>query len=549
MDDDDHVYLPRDPHDTQYEAAEIAYPHTTTQRRKVYDHINGKGPHGATDTELQQALDLAPNSERPRRRELVQQGRIIDSGQRRPALDTGNASIVWIALDQQQQTTTGAAMVDSIDLGALGVDTKRRDQYKRLLVVPPIGGKPTGYTRVTTVAKTLDDGGGLMPWKATMCATGMIMRRGLRSQWEALIAQYDDPWYAGDSIKAICKRLVEECAAVGGANDRAEMGTALHAITALYDLGRIPSHLTEETEADLEAYAEGLSNAGIKLAPGFVETTIVIDAYQVAGTFDRLASVPGFDLPLIADLKTGSSLDYSWQTFAVQLAGYSRGNAIYEQGANKDGSKDKRLPMPEVDQSTGLIMWLNAGAANLELHLVDLEAGWKGFEQSMWVRGWRKTPVAQPLTNAQLPLQAVNQPDSLVPVLEASIKAIEEAKASTPTMPPAQDDQEVIVDYQSSQAYNDQVRSWLQGRIQLIGANEAARKLLIARWPSDLPTLISSKDHTPDQLVIIERLLVDVEAKAKMPFGEPRPEPTEQMARLLQMFPNSTTTTNNQQGA
>ena len=262
-----------------------------------------------------------------------------------------------------------------------------------LVVALPSDGKPEGYSRVTTIAKVLDPGGGLMPWKATMTACGMILRRGLRAQWETLIAQYDDPWYASEEAKAACKILVEECAAVGGANDRAQIGTSLHAITAMVDRGRMPSHLTEETEVDVNAYVNGLKAEGIVLAPDFIETTVVLDDYKVAGTFDRLAQIPAFDLPLIADLKTGASLDYSWQSFAVQLSAYSRANAIYEQGPAVNGSTDKRSPMPHVDQRSGLIMWLNAGTGKLELFLVDLEAGWEAFERSMWARGWRNRQV------------------------------------------------------------------------------------------------------------------------------------------------------------
>ena len=44
-------------------------------------------------------------------------------------------------------------MTDTIPLAELGGDNVRRDQWGRYLVVPPGGGRPTGYTRVTTVAK------------------------------------------------------------------------------------------------------------------------------------------------------------------------------------------------------------------------------------------------------------------------------------------------------------------------------------------------------------------------------------------------------------
>ncbi len=57
--------------------------------------------------------------------------------------------------------------MSSIPLSDLSVtDTARRDQYGRYLIVPPSGGKPMGYTRVTTIAKAL-----------TMTAAWLLGRR------------------------------------------------------------------------------------------------------------------------------------------------------------------------------------------------------------------------------------------------------------------------------------------------------------------------------------------------------------------------------------
>lgn len=463
----------------------------------------------------------------------------------------------------------------SIPLDAIMVDGKRLDQYKRYLIVPPDGGKPTGYTRVTTVAKVMDPGGGLMPWKATMAACGMILRRGLRAQWETLIAEFDNPWYATEASKAACKQLVEECAAVGGANDRAEMGLALHAITALLDQGKTPKHLTEETETDLKAYVETLAETGIVLDPSYVEKAVVLDDWLVAGTFDRIAHVPGFDLPLIADLKTGADLSYGWQSFAIQLAAYSRANHIYQQGSKTDGSEDQRLPMPQVDQQYGLILWLNAGGGALELHMVDLELGWEGFQQSMAVRMWQKRRVAQPFEGFQ-PKLPPSEPDSLVPVLEASIaqaqaapvkrgrgrprknpqpdlkvldaeqpnqeeppddqqadRAEESPSSSTPTAP-TEDDEETAIRYTAD------LRQWLQGRINAIGRITKARDDLLHVWPTDLPTLMGCPVHTPDQLAAIEETLKGVEKRHKLAFPPERPQ-AGPMGTILHWFPNSTT--------
>jgi hypothetical protein len=402
-----------------------------------------------------------------------------------------------------------------IPLTELGGDSARRDRYGRYLIIPPNGTKPEPYTRVTTVAKALDEGGGLAPWKATMTACGIIMRRGLRAQWEALLATTGDPWYANKKSKAECKRLVEECSAVGGANDRREVGSALHAITALVDQGETPTRLTEETERDVKAYHEGLAAAGIAIVPGAVELAVVLDGWQIAGTFDRLAIVPDFDLPLIADLKTGADLSYSWQSIAIQLAAYSRAEAVYEQGTAADGSDDRRLPMPPVDQDWGLIMWLNAGTGELELFLVDLNAGWQAFEHSMWARGWRNAKVAHPIEDRP-PLPT--KPDDLLEQLTASVEAIHHAKI--PELLP-----------------------WLQNRIDCIGQHPSARADLGSVWPTDLPTLRAFTAHTPEQLAVIERLLDGVEKRHQLPFPPERPDrEAAAVAQVVDLFPGTTTT-------
>ena len=300
----------------------------------------------------------------------------------------------------------------------------RRDQWGRYKVVPPGESSPAGYTRVTTVAKTLDAGGGLAAWKAAMALQGAFARKGLWARWEALSARYNgDPWYTSADSKKETKELVEECASAGGADDRRHVGSALHTVTALLDVGRSPTGLSEETVNDIEAYRLGLIESKVTIVPDMVEVTVVLDEWQVAGTFDRLVCAPGFPLPLIADLKTGGSLEYSWQTIAVQMAAYSRANNIYVQGPANDGSADVRLAMPKVQQDYGLIMWLPAGQARLELWLVDLRLGWEAFGQSMWTRGWRGA-------NPQLRFEQY-QPDLTVPLAQSVIETAPDRHEAT----------------------------------------------------------------------------------------------------------------------
>jgi hypothetical protein len=484
---------------------------------------------------------------------------------------------------------TDSIPLDDIPAGAAD-DTTRRDQYGRYLIVPPGGGKPIGYSRATTIAKVLDSGGGLASWKAAMTVQGLLLRPGLRAQWEALMSQHNgDPWYHDEAGKKAVKGLVEECAAVGGAGDRAQIGLALHAITALMDSGHPPSHLSPETARDVEAYRSGLKSAGIEIVPGAVELTVVLDEHQVAGTFDRLVRVAGRPLPLVADLKTGGSLDYSWQSFAVQLAIYARADALYVQGNAADGSQDRREPFGPVDRDYGVILWLNAGSGRLEVYAVDLAAGWDAFVHSMWTRLWRN---AKPFT-AGLPPTV-----ELEPALEESLRAQADRAAgitrsglrqhyeapwllSSSTSkrggPCGHEDcgnripaggyigkvdtgarggttsggnglgewwcEECVVarlslDETGSDHPSTSRRDWLQGRIDAIGAHPEGRGDLMKAWPRDIPPLKATDTHSTAQLDAIEELLWKIEGRHRMPFPPALEE--QAVARVLALFPGAT---------
>lgn len=456
-------------------------------------------------------------------------------------------------------------------LADMGVDAHRRDRWGRMLVVPPDGTEPVGYTRVTTVAKALDEGGGLAPWKATMCMLGAYARPGLRSRWETLIAATaGDPWYASSEAKAQAKALVEECAKVGGASDRAEQGTSLHALTALVDVNRSVTGLTPDTEADLEAYVNTLIREGItvvELWPGqpAVEVTVVLDRQHVAGTADRIVAVPGFDLPLIADLKTGD-LTYGWHAIAVQLAAYAHGDAVYWQGADPNGSTDERTTMPEVDQRHGLIINMRPGSAHVDLYVVDIEAGWRGFALSLAARQWRgeralvmDLPPIERRVNA---LHVVEQPPALTlvpPVAEVEQRP-HDGSADSPTSagaearPPVGGLDARAIDIPQTgdggtppgECTTEELRAWLQQRVDTIGAHATARESLAHRWAAlGMPSLRRSTDHTPEQLAAIEALCDDIEARFSFPFGPSRPgtdrvPEAEWLQRLRGVFPGST---------
>lgn len=96
--DERHTYVASFARPTSVAAAAAVWPRTGTQRRRVLDAIldaTRRGHGGATDPELQRHLDMSPNTERPRRLELVEQGFVADSGKVRQ--ENGRDHIVWSA--------------------------------------------------------------------------------------------------------------------------------------------------------------------------------------------------------------------------------------------------------------------------------------------------------------------------------------------------------------------------------------------------------------------------------------------------------------------
>lgn len=70
-------------------------PKAPSLRKQVEAFILGRGAEGATDEEIQHALDMVGNTQRPRRRELVKAGAIVEASEKRLTSSNKEAT-VWI---------------------------------------------------------------------------------------------------------------------------------------------------------------------------------------------------------------------------------------------------------------------------------------------------------------------------------------------------------------------------------------------------------------------------------------------------------------------
>ena len=244
-----------------------------------------------------------------------------------------------------------------------------KDRWGRYLVTAP-DGKQRGYTRVTTIAKAPDDEAALKQWANRMVITGLIQRSDLLAQASTKL---DD--------KSALNKICEEAITAGGGSHRANLGTALHALTEQIDLGKKPAILPG-LQPDLDAYTATLAKYGVHIMPDYIESVVINDDKEYAGTLDRIVEVDG--RMYIADLKTGTDLSYSWRSISIQLAAYADAQHIY------DYKTAERTSLPMVDKDRAIVFHLPAGEARCELYWVDLNAGRQGLELALNVRAWRK---------------------------------------------------------------------------------------------------------------------------------------------------------------
>jgi len=347
-----------------------------------------------------------------------------------------------------------------------------KDRWGRYLIQQPEG-KSRGYTRVTTVAKTLDDTASLADWKVRMAITGLVQRPDLLAQASTAI---DD--------RTRMNKIANDCVEAAGAYSRANLGTALHAITEQIDLGLKPAILPG-LQADIDAYVAGIAAYGIKMHDEFIEVLLINDDLEYAGTADRIVTLMDGRL-VIFDLKTGTDLSYSFGNIAVQLAMYANADWMY------NWKTGERTPMPPIDKTVGIICHLPAGDATVAFHEVNLVAGWEAAKQSFTTREWRKRKDLFKPYKADQPTKVVETPKSLT------------ARAG-----------------------------WMKARIQALTGE--AQKMLILSWPQGVPHFDQCTNEHFDALV---RVIELVEAEHSAPFFVVDPTKPKPKKRKIAGFDN-----------
>lgn len=361
-----------------------------------------------------------------------------------------------------------------------------KDRWGRYKISDPATGKERGYTRVTTIAKVLDDSSSLADWKTRMAITGIVQRADLLAQASTAL---DD--------RSRLNKIANDAIESAGAYSRANLGTALHSLTQQLDLGMKPQIL-QGLQADIETYITSIAAWDFKMKKEWIEVLLINDEFEYAGTADRIVTTRDGKI-CIFDLKTGTDLSYSFGSIAVQLAMYAHADWIY------DWKTGERTALPAgLDMKEGIICHLPAGEATCKFYTVDLEAGWEAAKMSFATRDWRKRKDL---------FKPYQFSDEKRRVVEPVVNPIPQA-----------DDSVSPKELQIRQ-------EWMKQRIANL--TREAQAMLILCWPEGCPKL---QETSPEQLQQLVKVIETVEAQHDIPFFDADPTAPKPAKRKSKAF-------------
>ena len=218
------------------------------------------------------------------------------------------------------------------------------------------------YPRVTTMIGRGEDKSGLLNWSLTTGVNGVYNSPDLQAAWATL-----DP----DDWKTK-KQLVEQIKARAGAESKATIGTAIHAVTESVDAGEDISGFPEVIQQDAMAYKRMIDEH--RFAPVVAEVFVVNEELGVAGTPDRLFERDG--KLFVGDLKTSAnanSVNYALSSWSAQVAVYARSRPV----VNDEIVDWETLGFEAPRIDTGVVIHVHQGKGIGSAYRLDLHAGWE----------------------------------------------------------------------------------------------------------------------------------------------------------------------------
>lgn len=259
----------------------------------------------------------------------------------------------------------------------------------------PATGRPTGYARATTVAKTLDDRAGLEKWKRRHTAR-RVLQLATTAPDEVVWGEYtageliERLRAAQDADKATAPdevlELIDNC--LGGADSR-ELGECVHAWLEALDMGIVLLRdVPPVVRPHIDAARDILAHRGVVAVPDYVERVVLNDQGEetVAGKIDRIFRIVTTGELVLGDVKTSASLEYSWLPFGVQVGGcYGWATKCL----TLDGKGWE--PMPEIRRDFAILLHVPSDQPERGAAItIDLHWGAEAMVESLAVRQLRK---------------------------------------------------------------------------------------------------------------------------------------------------------------
>ena len=288
---------------------------------------------------------------------------------------------------------------------ALGAEQKvKRDRWNRPLILQP-DGTEVGYTRMTTLAKIIDDTTMLDKWKLRNVMLGMVERPDLLL---AVRAHRDD--------KRQLNQLAEDAMEAAKAHAKATIGTAIHALSEAVDRGESLEGVPPEWIPVLAAYSRLMTEFDVLGSEEFR----VVDSLTCAGTADRRVRRKADGKVYILDTKTGG-IELGALSIASQLAGYAHG-CRYNVETGERLSDGADAP----DTERGIVLHLPQDGSPASLQWIDLETGWEALQLCYNAHRIRKVKAEQLLTPLRVD-EVIEEPDPIIQLILAAT-SIEELR-------------------------------------------------------------------------------------------------------------------------
>jgi hypothetical protein len=279
-----------------------------------------------------------------------------------------------------------------------------RGRYK---LPDPDTGKDALFTRVSNIAKVLEDTYHLDQWKDRMLAKGLSMRPDLVMLAGA--TPLDEKWKFAQDI-------VKPARDTAGGSEGANHGTAFHSLTEIVDRGEpIPQGTHPDNVKRLELYRQSLKDNRLAVIPDWMERVVLNREHRIVGRTDRALiardmSVLGDPSTgygcVIGDVKSQKSMDFGCMSIAMQLAIYAHADLVW----NEDEGRWEE-PNIELNQDVAVVMHVpsdwptkevaramgGAPCIQADIHVIDIARGWELVQVAMNVRAARKEKLNRKL--------------------------------------------------------------------------------------------------------------------------------------------------------